>query len=129
MTFQDFDDLTERVFAQIREMRDTKGKEYAGKPTARVNDRFANFNRLAAKLGIDRKMVWACYSTKHGDAIDSFIRDGQTYSTETIQGRIIDRLVYDLLLLGMLEEDKQIEVTRLSGGLQNRLSAGNATLK
>lgn len=103
MTFEDFDALTERVFDQIRDMRDTKGKEYAGK-----GDRFGNFNRLAAKLGIDRKMVWACYSTKHGDAIDSYIREGgQTFSTESIQGRIIDRIVYDLLLLGFVEEDEQ----------------------
>ena len=112
MTFEDFDKITERLMGEIRTMRDTKGKEYAG-----PRDRFDNFNRLSKRMGISRNQVWQVYFTKHLDAIESYIRDGQTYSTENIQGRIIDAMTYLLLLAGMIEEDEleQVERAKLDG--------------
>lgn len=101
MTFSEFDAFAEGVIAQVLTMRDTKGREYAGK-----SDRFGNFNRLADRMGITRLQVWQVYATKHMDSIETFIREGQTYSTESIQGRIVDEITYLLLLAGMVEEDR-----------------------
>jgi hypothetical protein len=100
MTFEEFDAITETLLAQIRQMRDTKGREYAG-----PRDRFDNFNRLSTRMGIRRQQVWQVYFTKHIDAIESFIREERTYSSEGIEGRIVDAMVYLLLLAGMIRED------------------------
>lgn len=102
MTFAEFDAYTEALLTDVRLMRDTKGKEYAG-----PKDRFDNFNRLAQRMGLKREQVWQVYFTKHWDAIESYIRDGQTYSTEGIRGRIVDAITYLTLLAGMIHEDQQ----------------------
>lgn len=104
MTFAKFDEFTEEMLGRIRNMRDTKGKEYAG-----TEDRFGNFNRLAADCGISREKVWQVYYTKHWDSIKSYIQNGTEFSTETIDGRIVDAMTYLLLLAGMIKENKEKE--------------------
>lgn len=111
MTFEEFDKFTEALIADIRKMRDTKGKEYAREK----NDRFGNFNRLAARLGIDREKVAMIYLTKHLDAIESFIDHHREFSTEKIRGRCIDAMTYISLLAGMFEENSTKEY-KSSGG-------------
>jgi hypothetical protein len=100
MTFEDFDRITERIITQVKTMRDTKGKDYAG-----GRDRFDNFNRLATKLGIPRIEVWDVYFSKHMDTIESYIRTGKILS-EPVEGRIVDAITYLLLLAGMIAEDE-----------------------
>lgn len=104
MTFEEFDILTDLLLGEVRLMRDTKGKEYTD-----GLERFDNFNRLAAELDLPRLKVWQVYFTKHMDAIRSYIRTGQTHSTEPIRGRIVDAITYLTLLAGMIEEDIQKE--------------------
>ena len=104
MTFEDFDSYSRDLMEKVVSMRDTKGKEYAGN-----KDRFDNFNRLAVKCGnLDRKLVWLVYFTKHIDAIESYISNGREFSTESIEGRIVDAITYLTLLAGMIKEEKQI---------------------
>lgn len=102
MTFEEFDAYTDALLAEVLKMRNTKGREYAGN-----KDRFDNFNRLSDRIGISRKRIWQVYFTKHLDAIETFIRDGQTYSGEPIRGRIVDAITYLTLLAGMISEDEQ----------------------
>lgn len=105
MTFQDFDTYSTELLAKVTNMRNTKGKEYAGD-----NDRFDNFNRLAVKCGkLDRKLVWLVYFTKHIDAIESYISNGREFSTESIEGRIVDAITYLTLLAGMIKEEQDIK--------------------
>lgn len=104
MTFEQFDRHAEQVFEQIREMGRTKGQEYANGNAGR----FGNFDRLALELGMDRKQVLWVYLQKHLDAMRSYIRLGKTLSTEPIEGRILDALVYLLLLHGMVREDLEM---------------------
>lgn len=101
MTFDKFNKLTEELLADVRKMRDTKGKEY----THKGDDRFDNFNRLAATLDMPRQKVWQVYFAKHIDAIYSFIKEQRTFSDETARGRIVDAITYLTLLAGMIEED------------------------
>lgn len=111
MTFSEFDAVADRIITEVKRMRDTKGKEYAG-----TKDRFDNFNRLAARTGVPREIVWQVYFTKHIDALESFLKTGETSSNEPIEGRIVDCITYLLLLAGMLEEN-EIEADRKEAGL------------
>lgn len=110
MTFEEFDRHTETLFEEIRQMRDTKGKEYAGD-----GDRFDNFNRLSVEADLTREKIWQVYFTKHWDAIKSFIKHGREFSDEKIHGRILDAIVYLMLLDGMIVENAQRR--RANGGV------------
>ena len=80
-------------------MRDTKGKEYASS-----DDRFANFNRLATTLDMDRLKVAMVYATKHIDSINTYIKTGKIHSDERIRGRFVDAVTYFILMAGMSQE-------------------------
>lgn len=101
MTFPEFDKVSDEIIAQMIEMRNTKGKEYAG-----PGDRFDNFSRLAQRLQIPRNKVLWTYTVKHLDAIESYINNQREFSTERIEGRIVDAMTYLMLLAGMIREDK-----------------------
>jgi len=89
-------------------MRDSKGKEYA-----HDENRFANFDRLAKELNLDRKKILWVYLTKHLDSIISFINESKEFSSEPINGRVRDAILYLALLDGMIAEEKQASL-RLS---------------
>lgn len=115
MTFEEFDEYTTMLMEKVCQMRNTKGKEYAGD-----KDRFDNFNRLAVKCGnLDRKLVWLVYFTKHIDAIESFISNGRTFSEEGIEGRIVDAITYLTLLAGMIKEEK-VEKAKVAAVVERR---------
>lgn len=84
-------------------MRDVKGKEYA-----HSEECFANFNRAAERLKLDRLKVAMVYRDKHIDSIASFIADRKTYSGEHIRGRYIDAINYLTFELGMIEEEQAL---------------------
>lgn len=101
MTFEQFDKFQADLLAQVVGMGSTKGKEYANSES-----RFANFNRLSARLNISNLAVALVYFTKHMDAIESYVKQGRIYSTETIQGRIVDAITYLTLIAGMIQEQE-----------------------
>ena len=100
MTFPEFDTFQEKLLAEVVGLKDTKGIEYANSES-----RFANFTRLSERLNIKPTAVALVYLTKHMDAIESYISRGRTYSTESIQGRIVDAICYLTLIAGMIEEE------------------------
>lgn len=101
MTHTEFNVYQERLLMEVVAMKDTKGKEYANS-----EDRFANFNRLAAALGMANYQVGWVYLAKHLDSIASYCRYGRTFSNEGIEGRIIDAITYLTLIAGMIEESE-----------------------
>lgn len=112
MTFNAFDEYQKKLLETVIELRSTKGKEYANS-----DDRFANFNRLAVRLRMSPLQVALVYLTKHMDAIESYITNGRTYSTETIQGRISDAICYISLIGGMIAE---MEREQLKDNMQEK---------
>lgn len=112
MTFPDFDKMMDRYYAKMVEMRKTKGKEYANSET----DRLANFKEIAKEVGVSPELVLIIYSKKHSRAIDSYCRTGKTHSVESIQGRITDRILYDFLLLGIVEDKENERGTKKPRG-------------
>lgn len=99
MNFETFDKFQAELLAEVTKMRDTKGKEYA-----HDQDRFANFRRLAEQLGIPDYQVGWVYAVKHLDSIASYMKTGQTFSSEQIRGRFVDLITYLTLIAGMVEE-------------------------
>ena len=84
-------------------MRAAGQKEYARK----VNNAFANFERVGGNLGIDRKKVLLVYLLKHVDGVCSYVQ-GHKSQREDVRGRITDIIVYLCLLWGMVEEDDKM---------------------
>jgi len=99
MNFETFDKFQAGLLAEVTKMRDTKGKEYA-----HDQDRFANFRRLAEQLGIPDYQVGWVYAVKHIDSIASYMKTGQTFSSEQIRGRFVDLITYLTLIAGMVLE-------------------------
>jgi hypothetical protein len=108
MTFEQFDKFQAQLLTEVVKMKDTKGREYTNSVS-----RFANFDRLAAELGLTNTQIAWVYLVKHLDSLKQYIRTGKTYSTEPIQGRIVDAITYLTLIAGMIEEVEanQKEVT------------------
>lgn len=98
MHYDEMTKLIESEFDRIRELRETKGKEYASE-----EDTLADFREVAREAGVNELQVWLTYVKKHQRAIDTFIREGAVKS-EAIEGRIRDVIVYHLLLLGLLKD-------------------------
>lgn len=96
-------DLLDETFANIRLLAASKGAEYSGDV-----DRLLNFRRNGADLELPMETVWRVYAAKHWDAIGQYIRDLQSGKKrerlEGIEGRIDDLLVYLLLFKAMVKE-------------------------
>ena len=112
MTHQKFDDFQNVLLRKVVGMRDTKGKEYSNSES-----RFANFDRLAAELGLTNIQVAWVYTKKHLDGIASYCRTEKILS-EPIEGRIVDAIVYLTLIAGMIEEKKKLDLN--SYGVDNK---------
>ncbi len=99
MTHQEFAQHQEKLFERLRELGTTKGVEYAGD-----QDRFNNFNSLAAELEMPREKVLWVYLAKHLRSIQSWLRKGFVLSNESIEGRLEGAILYLVLLHGMVAE-------------------------
>ncbi len=93
-------DVMALVFGECSELRQAGQKEYAH----REENAFANFERVAERLGLDRKQVLMVYFEKHVDGIHSFIQ-GHKSQREDVRGRINDGIVYLCLLRAMIEHE------------------------
>lgn len=100
MTREHMAEKMRQVFNECDTFRRAGQAEYA----RREDEAFANFNRVAERLGIDRKQVLMVYAEKHIDGIHSFI-NGHTSQREDVRGRINDLIVYMCLLRGMIDEE------------------------
>lgn len=90
-----------RIFCdEIMLLRDAGQKEYAHDDSSP----FANFERGAKDMGIDRKQVLWVYAMKHKDGIAAHLK-GTVSQREDVRGRINDLIVYLLLLRGILNEE------------------------
>ena len=100
MTRADMEVVMEKVFAECETFRQAGQQEYAH----REENAFANFQRVAERLGLDQKQVLLVYAEKHIDGIHSFVQ-GHKSQREDVRGRINDLIVYMCLLRGMIDEE------------------------
>ncbi len=94
------DEFHRVVDDEIMALRNAGQKEYAHDDSSP----FANFERGAKDMGIDRKQVLWVYAMKHKDGIAAHLK-GTISQREDVRGRVNDLIVYLLLLRGMLNEE------------------------
>lgn len=97
MSLKEFIEFSDQFFKDCQHIMVTKGKEYANN----LDDKFANFNRIADRTGISNLQVAHIYLTKHLDAIEFYIKNGESGSEELISGRFKDAINYLTLMAGM----------------------------
>ena len=95
--------LMDDILKEVVVTRDSGQREYAHDD----DNVFANFNRVAHLLEIDRKKVLMTYMLKHVDGIAAFVK-GHKSQREDVRGRITDCIVYLMLLWGMIEDEDGI---------------------
>ena len=101
MTQAEMAEVMADVFNECQALRGAGQKEYAHLQS----NSFANFERLATDLEIDRKHILWVYAMKHRDGIASYIK-GHKSQRENVRGRINDLIVYLCLLRGMIDEEE-----------------------
>lgn len=121
MTQAEMAEVMDQVFKECHELRDAGQKEYAGEDA----DAFANFQRLADDMDINRKKILWVYAMKHRDGIANFLR-GHKSQREDVRGRINDLIVYLCLLRGMIEEEDPNDYLRPSRRASEEMSRERA---
>lgn len=115
MNAKAFKELLAKIEAEEHETMGTKGFEYTeGRGDA---DRLTNFKTIAKELGISPFVVWYVYYRKHISSIVTFIKTGETKSTEPLESRIMDARNYLALLRGLYEEYKAGDLKEFERGL------------
>lgn len=107
MTREQLADVMDRVFDECRALRDAGQKEYA----RREANAFANFERVAERVGVTREAALMVYLEKHMDGIHAWV-GGHRSQRESVKGRINDAIVYLILLRGMVEESDATPMAR-----------------
>lgn len=103
MTKDQFTTLLQSIQSAECQVREDGQKEYAHDES----NVFANFDRAAKELNIDRKKALWVLAKKHVDGVISYI-NGHKSQREDVRGRIKDLRMYLALLWGMVEEDVNI---------------------
>lgn len=107
----DMDDLLRKCIETQRK----KGADY----TIGTGDKLHNFRTVAGMLDLSMEKTWSVYFYKHVSAIFAYCKKGQVES-EPIEGRIMDCIVY-LLLLHKMTKEREREV-KMRAALDGTLS-------
>lgn len=113
MNNEDFRDRIDELAKRLHHLTQSKGAEY----THGKDNRFDNFERQAAALGLTREQVLFVFLTKHMDSITTYIADRargtkRQYS-ESMTGRVDDAILYLLILRCMIEMNERPQVIEL----------------
>lgn len=91
----------ETVILELKDLLFNKGKEYAGD-----HDALGNF-KSGLDIGITSNQKLWIFLDKHLCSIKSYIKHGQTFSNESIEGRINDAINYLFLLRCLITEERE----------------------
>lgn len=97
--------LMDKVIKKLIATRDAGQNEYARD----CENVFANFERVASFVGINREKALLTYMIKHVDGLCAYA-DGHHSQREDVRGRLTDIMVYCLLMWGMVEENESEEM-------------------
>lgn len=116
-----FDQQVNASLESCKNILINKGREYQSNADEKNINVFANFERGANLVGVNRETVLFIYLTKHWDSICTFMRDLQSGKSiaeiesklsEPINGRFIDAINY-LLILNSMINDKRDAGTKI----------------
>lgn len=94
--------LIKTIFEKVKEIHTEGQKEYA----MDEDNVFANFERIATQMDIDRETILWVYFMKHVDGIASYLK-GHRSQREDVTGRLTYAIVYLCILWGMIESQKE----------------------
>ena len=100
MLWQEQKDHFEKVVSEMRELLVSKGREYAGD-----YDALNNF-KTGTDIGITPLQKSWVFTEKHISSIKSYIKNGKEFSSEPIEGRILDAMNYLFLISCLVKEHK-----------------------
>ena len=95
--------MESEIIPRVMRTRDAGQKEYAHD----IDNVFANFERIARALEVDREKVLMTYLLKHIDGISAYVK-GHKSQREDVTGRITDAIVYLMLLWAMVDGENQL---------------------
>ncbi len=101
MTSQELVELFDRIVAECRDEMVRKNQDYADDD----NDALANFYDAAKEYELTPRQAWAVHARKHDLAVRKVVR-GDKLASETLAGRLKDRIVYTVLLAALVQEEK-----------------------
>ena len=104
MKFKHMRSVMDSIWEKVLKTRDSGQEEYAHDE----KNVFANFERVANLLGVNREKVLMTYLLKHIDGIAAYA-NGHKSQREDITGRITDAIVYLCLLWAMVDEGREHE--------------------
>ena len=99
MDKQEYNNHFEELLQVVLETREEGQKEYAHKE----NNVFQDFDSTGELIGLNAEKVLFCHLNKHIRGISKYIQDGMK-QRDSIQGRIVDSMVYLSLLSGMIKK-------------------------
>ena len=94
--------LINAIFEQVEIIHTQGQKEYA----MDEDNVFANFERIATQMNLDRETILWVYFMKHVDGIASYLK-GHRSQREDVTGRLTDAIVYLCILWGMIAEEEK----------------------
>ena len=104
MNHKEFNDVVTKELDYVRELLCSKSKEYDF-----GEDRFHSFKIGGQLQGISQEKCLLGYLTKHIVSIYDMCGKVEEFSFEKFQEKITDYINYGLLLLGMIQEEKNKE--------------------
>ena len=103
-TFEDREKLLDELYGKLKLLLIDKGKEYAGGS----EDTLHNFRSRSGWLDEDAKKILFIDLTKHLDAIKGWAVQGRPLSVEAADNRMVDALVYLILLIGLYRQENNL---------------------
>ncbi len=101
MLWKDQKDHFEKTVEQMRDLLVNKGREYAGD-----KDALQNFKN-GEDIGVSPLQKGWIFTEKHISSIKSYIKHGKEFSSEPIEGRILDAMNYLFLISCLVKEQKE----------------------
>ena len=96
--------VMDSIWEKVLKTRDSGQEEYAHDE----KNVFANFERAANLLCVNREKILMTYLLKHIDGIAAYA-NGHKSQREDVTGRITDAIVYLCLLWAMVDEGRESE--------------------
>jgi hypothetical protein len=106
MTSEEFKQFRDDFLEKTIDLSDIKRIEYT--VGNQDDDVFTNFREVGKRLNLPPVDVLGVYLFKHIDSLTSFFKHGKTFS-EPLESRISDIVNYCILLLGLIDDEREGE--------------------
>jgi hypothetical protein len=104
MNRNELNKIFEETVQECRDILFSKNMEYS-----KNENSLENFDSGAKIAEISVLKVWYIYFHKHLNSLETYIREGEVFSNESIEGRIYDIINYLIILRALIDRVKKEE--------------------